>query len=99
MPMRSHSNDPDILVFVRQAREQIEKLARGIEISENSEVEMTLFLLESAEEEALTNQVVPDRQLRPAVAGVPHDVEPLGPRRSARARAGHPAGSGPGQPD
>lgn len=55
--MTDHSNDPDILVFVRQAREQIEKLATEIEISEISEVEMTLFLLESAEEEALNNEV------------------------------------------
>jgi hypothetical protein len=53
----THSGNPDILVFTQQAREQIEKLAKGIDISENSVVEMTLFLLESAEEEALNNEV------------------------------------------
>lgn len=49
--------EPDIIRFIRQARAQIERLAQDIEITELPEVEMTLLLLQSAEEEALNNEV------------------------------------------
>jgi hypothetical protein len=55
--MQENNHDHEVVRFARQARAQIEKLAQDIAISDIPEVEMTLLLLQSAEEEALNGQV------------------------------------------